>query len=227
MTERKYLHSNGINGHTNELQEDNILYSVEAPLKQNAFAMDDETKIELITQHFGQIMQVLGLDLEDDSLRDTPLRVAKMYVKEMFSGLNPANKPVATVFSNNYKYGQMLVEKNIAVFSNCEHHFVPIVGKAHIAYISKGEVISLSKLHKIVEYYASRPQVQERLTIQVARAIEEVLQTEDVAVLINAHHHCVSARGIRDTGGSTVTTEYRGRFLQEEVKGEFLKYITL
>jgi len=228
MTERKHLHSsNGVNGHANELLEEHILYSVETPLKKTALSMDDETKIELITQHFSKIMQVLGLDLEDDSLRDTPLRVAKMYVNEMFSGLNPVNEPIATVFNNTYRYGQMLVEKNISVFSNCEHHFVPIVGKAHIAYISKGEVIGLSKLHRIVEYYARRPQVQERLTIQIARAIEEVLHTEDVAVLINAHHHCVSARGIKDSGGSTITTEYRGRFLQEELKNEFLKYITL
>jgi len=224
----EHLHEvNGLNGHKKELSEEHILYSVDTPLREDAFLMDDETKIELISQHFSQIMQLLGLDLEDDSLRDTPLRVAKMYVKEMFSGLNPANNPVATVFKNSYKYGQMLVEKNIAVFSNCEHHFVPIVGKAHVAYISKGEVIGLSKLHRIVQYYTQRPQVQERLTIQIARAIEEALGITDVAVLIEAHHHCVSARGIRDAGGSTVTTEYSGQFLQDKTKNEFLKYITL
>jgi len=195
------------------------------PLRPDAFELDDETKIELIQKHFTGIMQVLGLDLEDDSLRDTPKRVAKMYVKEIFSGLNPANKPTPTLFKNLFNYGQMLVERNISVYSNCEHHFVPIVGKAHVAYISKGEVIGLSKLNRIVQYYAQRPQIQERLTIQIANAIREALGTEDVAVIIDAHHHCVSSRGVRDVNSTTLTAEYCGRFLDAEVKNEFLKYI--
>ena len=201
------------------------LSMTDTPLRGDAFEMDDETKMELIEKHFAGIMQVLGLDLEDDSLRDTPKRVAKMYVKEIFSGLNPANKPVPTLFKNPFRYQQMLVEKNIAVFSNCEHHFVPITGKAHVAYISNGQVIGLSKLNRIVQYCAQRPQIQERLTIQIAAAVKEALGTEDVAVIIDAHHHCVSSRGIRDTGSMTLTAEYCGKFLEAETKNEFLKYI--
>jgi GTP cyclohydrolase I len=163
------------------------------PLRADAFELDDETKIKLIEKHFEGIMHVLGLDLEDDSLKDTPKRVAKMYVKEIFSGLDPANKPLPTLFKNPFSYQQMLVEKNIAVFSNCEHHFVPIVGKAHVAYISNGEVIGLSKLNRIVQYCAQRPQIQERLTVQIAAMIKEALGTADVAVVIDAYHHCVSS----------------------------------
>ncbi|MDN3584634.1 GTP cyclohydrolase I FolE [Mucilaginibacter flavus] len=195
------------------------------PLRADAFKLDDETKMELIEKHFAAIMQVLGMDLEDDSLKDTPKRVAKMYVKEIFSGLNPANKPTPTLFKNPFNYSQMLVEKNIAVFSNCEHHFVPITGKAHVAYISNGHVIGLSKLNRIVQYCSQRPQVQERLTIQIANMMKEALGTEDVAVIIDAHHHCVSSRGIRDAGSKTITAEYSGRFLNAETKNEFLKYI--
>ncbi len=198
----------------------------DTPLREDAFELDDETKMELIEKHFAGIMQVLGLDLEDDSLRDTPKRVAKMYVKEIFSGLNPANKPVPTLFKNPFRYQQMLVEKNIAVFSNCEHHFVPITGKAHVAYISNGQVIGLSKLNRIVQYCAQRPQIQERLTIQIAAAIKEALGTEDVAVIIDANHHCVSSRGIRDAGSMTLTAEYSGKFLEPDTKNEFLKYIS-
>jgi len=204
---------------------EDTLTSYDTPLRHDAFELDDEIKIELIEKHFASIMQVLGLDLEDDSLRDTPKRVAKMYVKEIFSGLNPANKPVPTLFKNPFRYNQMLVEKNIAVFSNCEHHFVPITGKAHVAYISNGQVIGLSKLNRIVQYCSQRPQIQERLTIQIAAMIKEALGTEDVAVIIDAHHHCVSSRGIRDTGSMTLTAEYSGRFLQNETKNEFLSYI--
>ena len=189
------------------------------------FNLDDDTKIELIAKHFSSIMEVLGLDLEDDSLKDTPKRVAKMYVKEIFSGLNPANKPIPTLFKNQYQYKQMLVERNIMVFSNCEHHFVPIVGKAHVAYISNGQVIGLSKLNRIVQYCAQRPQVQERLTMQIAEMLKEALGTEDVAVIIDAHHHCVSSRGIRDVGSTTLTAEYCGQFLISETKNEFLKHI--
>jgi GTP cyclohydrolase I len=207
------------------MAENHISASVDTPMREDAFDLDDETKIQLIEKHFSQIMNILGLDLNDDSLRDTPKRVAKMYVKEIFSGLNPAEKPSVTLFSNHYKYNQMLVEKNIAVYSNCEHHFVPITGKAHIAYMSNGKVIGLSKLNRIVQYYSQRPQVQERLTIQIANEIKTALGTEDVAVVIDAHHHCVSSRGIRDMNSSTVTAEYSGRFLLPETRNEFLKHI--
>lgn len=194
------------------------------PLRPDAFAMDDQTKIELIKEHFTSILTILGLDLNDDSLNGTPGRIAKMYVNEIFSGLNPANKPIPTLFDNPYRYNEMLVEKNIAVFSNCEHHFVPITGKAHVAYISNGKVIGLSKLNRIVQYYSQRPQVQERLTIQIAEEIKEVMGTEDVAVMIDANHHCVSSRGIRDIGSSTITTSFSGKFRHTDTKNEFLKY---
>jgi GTP cyclohydrolase I len=208
-----------------DLDNDHYSTTIDTPLRADAFELDDETKIELIEKHFKGIMNILGLDLDDDSLKDTPKRVAKMYVKEIFSGLNPANKPVPTLFQNPFKYNQMLVEKNIAVFSNCEHHFVPIVGKAHVAYISNGQVIGLSKLNRIVQYCSQRPQIQERLTIQIANEIKEALKTDDVAVIIDAHHHCVSSRGIRDHNSSTLTAEYSGKFLDADVKNEFLKYI--
>ena len=194
------------------------------PLRADAFRLDDDTKIRLIEKHFRGIMEALGLDLEDDSLKDTPGRVAKMYVKEIFSGLNPANKPSLTLFDNNYGYGQMLVEKNISVYSNCEHHFVPIVGKAHVAYFSKGKVIGLSKLNRVVQYCCRRPQVQERLTVQIAAMLKEALGTEDLAVIVDAYHHCVSSRGVGDVGSSTITAEYSGRFLHPETKSEFLKF---
>ena len=199
--------------------------ALDTPLRADAFELDDDTKIELIQKHFAGIMHILGLDLNDDSLKDTPKRVAKMYVKEIFSGLNPANKPVPTLFKNPFNYNQMLVERNISVYSNCEHHFVPIVGKAHVAYISNGQVIGLSKLNRIVQFCSQRPQIQERLTVQIANAIKEALGTEDVAVIIDAHHHCVSSRGIRDINSTTLTAEYCGRFLNADVKNEFLKYI--
>jgi GTP cyclohydrolase I len=201
--------------------------ALDTPIRKDAFDLDDDTKMAIIEKHFAGIMDVLGLDLNDDSLKDTPKRVAKMYVKEIFSGLNPANKPRPTLFKNPYNYNQMLVEKNIAVFSNCEHHFVPIVGKAHVAYISNGKVIGLSKLNRIVQYCSQRPQVQERLTIQIADTIKEDLGTEDVAVMIDAHHHCVSSRGVSDVNSSTITTEFCGQFLKTEVKNDFLKYIGL
>ena len=208
-----------------EYEEELYNSASDTPLRPDAFQLDDNTKMELIAKHFAEIMRVLGMDMKDDSLRDTPKRVAKMYVKEIFSGLNPANKPKPTLFKNAFRYNQMLVERNIAVFSNCEHHFVPIVGKAHVAYISNGQVIGLSKLNRIVQYCSQRPQVQERLTIQIAHLIKEALGTEDVAVIIDAHHHCVSSRGIRDTGSTTLTAEYCGQFMATETKNEFLKYI--
>jgi GTP cyclohydrolase I len=208
-----------------DLNDEYYNSAFDTPLRADAVEMDDDTKIELIAKHFAEIMQVLGMDLDDDSLKDTPKRVAKMYVKEIFSGLNPLNKPKATLFNNPFKYKQMLVERNISVFSNCEHHFVPIVGKAHVAYISNGQVIGLSKLNRIVQYCSQRPQVQERLTMQIANMLKEALGTEDVAVIIDAHHHCVSSRGIRDAGSTTLTAEYSGQFLTIETKNEFLKYI--
>jgi len=206
--------------------DDHVGTAYDTPLREDAFKLDDATKIEMIEKHFKSIMQIMGLDLTDDSLRGTPKRVAKMYIKEIFSGLNPANKPDIKLFDNKYQYNQMLVEKNITLFSNCEHHFVPIIGKAHIAYISSGKVIGLSKLNRIVQYYSQRPQVQERLNIQIANELKKVLDTEDVAVVIEATHLCVSSRGIKDTQSATVTAEYGGKFLQSETRSEFLKYIS-
>lgn len=210
-----------------ELGDMHIATSVDTPLRDDAFDLNDNEKIELIQDKFREIMEVLGLDLTDDSLRGTPYRVAKMYVKEIFSGLNPANKPDVKLFENKYQYNEMLVEKNITFFSNCEHHFVPIIGTAHVAYISNGKVIGLSKLNRIVQYFAKRPQVQERLTMQIASELKQILQTEDVAVLIDAKHLCVSSRGIEDVNSSTVTAEYSGAFKDMEKRNEFLKYVEL
>lgn len=210
-----------------EAGDQHLLTSLETPMREDAFGLDDELKMELIGEHFRSIMGILGLDLSDDSLKGTPARVAKMYVQEIFSGLNPANKPEVTLFDNKYRYNQMLVEKDITVFSNCEHHFVPIYGKAHVAYISSGKVIGLSKLNRIVQYYCRRPQVQERLTVQIANELKQVLETEDVAVVIDAKHMCVSMRGIEDQASSTVTSFYGGRFGKDETRSEFLKYLGL
>jgi GTP cyclohydrolase IA len=210
-----------------EIGDEHIGTSIDTPMKDNAFDMNDEEKIKQIAHHFTQIMETLGLDLTDDSLKGTPQRVAKMYVKEIFSGLNPANKPKIALFENKYQYNQMLVEKDITFYSNCEHHFVPIFGKAHVAYISSGQVIGLSKLNRIVQYFAKRPQVQERLTVQIAKELQKVLQTEDVAVLIDAKHLCVSSRGVQDINSATVTSFYGGAFANETTKQEFLKYIEM
>jgi GTP cyclohydrolase I len=207
--------------------DEHIGTSVETPLREDAFAMDDELKMELIEKHFREIMHVLGLDLTDDSLRGTPHRVAKMFVQEIFSGLDPKNKPQIKLFENKYQYNQMLVEKDITFYSNCEHHFVPIFGKAHVAYISSGKVIGLSKINRIVQYFAKRPQVQERLTQQIGNELKAVLETKHVAVVIDAIHLCVSSRGIQDVNSSTVTSYYSGKFEQEESKNEFLKYLSL
>jgi GTP cyclohydrolase I len=208
-----------------EVGDNHLLTSIETPLRPDAFALDDDTKIELIEKHFRHIMEIMGLDLTDDSLKGTPKRVAKMYIKEVFSGLDPKNKPAVALFENRYKYDQMLVEKDITVFSNCEHHFVPIYGKAHVAYISSGKVIGLSKLNRIVEYYSKRPQVQERLTVQIANELKEALNTEDIAVVIDARHMCVQSRGVRDSGSSTVTAYYGGKFEEEATRKEFLSYL--
>jgi GTP cyclohydrolase I len=210
-----------------EMGESHASGSSDTPMRADAFQLSNEAKIALIEKNFREIMLTLGLDLEDDSLSGTPYRVAKMYVEEIFSGLDPANKPKIALFENRYKYNEMLVEKNITLFSNCEHHFVPIVGKAHVAYISSGHVIGLSKIHRIVRYFARRPQVQERLTVQIADYLCEVLQTEDVAVIIDAEHLCVSSRGIEDGTSSTITAAYRGRFKEDAVKQEFQKYLSL
>ncbi|MGZ3900861.1 MAG: GTP cyclohydrolase I FolE [Bacteroidia bacterium] len=209
----------------NDIGDNHVGTSLETPLRDDAFKMSDKKKMEKISFHFKEIMETLGLDLTDDSLAGTPERVAKMYVKEIFSGLNPANKPEIALFDNKYKYNQMLVEKNITLFSNCEHHFVPIIGKAHVAYISSGKIIGLSKLNRIVQYFSQRPQVQERLTMQIANEIKALLGTDDVAVVIDAAHLCVSSRGVKDSNSSTVTAEYSGKFLEESVKSEFLKFI--
>lgn len=199
--------------------------SVDTPLRADAFELDDDTKIGLITEHFEQIMEILGLDLSDDSLRGTPQRVAKMYVKEIFSGLNPENKPSTTLFANSYAYEQMLVEKDITFYSNCEHHFVPIFGRAHVAYISSGKVVGLSKLNRIVQYYARRPQVQERMTRQIAEELKGMLQTDDVAVVLDAKHMCVCSRGVKDDNSTTITSDFSGEFNDAQTRQEFFRYI--
>ncbi len=208
-----------------EIGNDHLFTSIDTPMKADAFDMKDEEKIKKIEFHFKEIMETLGLDLNDDSLNGTPQRVAKMYVKEIFSGLDPANKPKVALFKNTYQYNQMLVEKDMSFFSNCEHHFVPIFGKAHVAYISNGKVIGLSKLNRIVQYFAKRPQVQERFTMQIANELQTVLDTKDVAVLIDAKHLCVSSRGVQDTNSATVTSFYGGKFQEEATRAEFLKYV--
>lgn len=191
----------------------------------DAKVLDERSKIELIERHFEEIMNILGLDLTDDSLKGTPHRVAKMYVKEIFNGLNPENKPKVKLFENKFRYNQMLIEKNIKVNSTCEHHFVPIVGKAHVAYISGGKVIGLSKINRIVDFYARRPQVQERLTVQIAEELKRSLGTEDVAVIIEAEHMCVKVRGVKDENSLTVTSSFHGRFHDKDVKNELFTYL--
>ena len=226
--------SNGIHIATHEQEQYDAMgdahlgSSVDTPLRPDAFDLDNHTKISLISDHFEQIMGILGLDLNDDSLKGTPLRVAKMYVQEIFSGLDPANKPKITTFENNYNYKEMLVEKDISFYSQCEHHFVPIIGKAHVAYISSGRVVGLSKLNRIVQYYAHRPQVQERMTRQIAEELKTSLQTEDVAVILSADHLCVASRGVRDTSSKTITAAYSGKFEKDpKRKEEFFKYLEL
>jgi GTP cyclohydrolase I len=210
-----------------EMGDNHISTSVDTPMVAGAFDKSDDEKIAIIQDHFKAIMETLGLDLTDDSLKGTPKRVAKMYVKEIFSGLNPANKPSVALFDNKYKYNEMLVEKNISFYSNCEHHFVPIIGKAHLAYISNGRVIGLSKLNRLVEFYAKRPQVQERLTMQIAKELQKELGTEDVAIVIDAKHLCVASRGVEDDTSSTITSFYGGKFKEDKRKEEFLRYLEL
>jgi GTP cyclohydrolase I len=207
--------------------DNHISTNEDTPLRDDAFELSREEKIKSIERDFANIMYTLGLDMTDDSLKGTPRRVAKMFVNEIFGGLHPDEAPKASTFENKYKYSEMLVEKNIVLYSTCEHHFLPIVGRAHVAYISNGKVIGLSKLNRIVEYYAKRPQVQERLTIQVVRHLQKALGTEDVACVIDAKHLCVNSRGIKDITSSTVTAEYGGKFKEQDVKREFLDYIQM
>jgi len=220
--------SNGhkLNGFSiQDIGDDHLYTGIETPMKSDAFKLSDTEKKQRIALLFEEIMDVMGLDLTDDSLKGTPERVAKMYIDEIFSGLNPANKPKIALFDNKYQYNQMLVEKNITFYSNCEHHFVPIIGKAHVAYISSGKVIGLSKLNRIVQYYAKRPQVQERLTNQIAEELKSVLQTDDVAVIIDAKHLCVSSRGIKDESSATVTSFYGGQFNISQKIAELQNYL--
>ena len=210
-----------------EMGDEHKASSVDTPLRSDAFDKTDDEKIAAIEPHFRAIMEILGMDLNDDSLRGTPLRVAKMYVKELFQGLNPANMPSMTLFENKFQYNEMLVEKNINFYTNCEHHFVPFFGKAHVAYISSGKVIGLSKLNRLVEYFSKRPQVQERLTMQIGKALQTVLQTQDVAVMMDAKHLCVSSRGVKDDSSNTITSFFGGKFQEENTKLEFLKYIEM
>jgi GTP cyclohydrolase I len=210
-----------------EIGDNHIGTGAQNPLRADAFEMSDDQKIESIKKDVEKILYTLGMDLTDDSLKGTPNRVAKMFVKEIFGGLNPAKKPGSSTFENHYKYGEMLVEKNITIYSTCEHHLLPIVGRAHVAYISNGTVVGLSKMNRIVDYFAKRPQVQERLTMQIVQELKKVLNTEDVACVIDAKHLCVNSRGIRDIESSTVTSEFGGKFKEQNVRREFLDYIKL
>lgn len=210
-----------------EIGNNHIATSAKNPIRDDAFELTDDQKIELIKKDVQSILLTLGMDLTDDSMKGTPNRVAKMFVKEIFGGLNPAKKPSASTFDNNYKYGEMLVEKNITLYSTCEHHLLPIIGRAHIAYISSGRVVGLSKMNRIVDYFAKRPQVQERLTMQIVQELQKVLGTDDVACVIDAKHLCVNSRGIRDIESSTVTSEFCGKFKEEATRREFLDYIKL
>ncbi len=207
--------------------DEHASFSTETPLREDAFELDDDLKIELIEKHFKEIMQILGLDLSDDSLSGTPNRVAKMYVKEIFKGLNPKNKPEVKLFDNRYHYKNILLEKNISFHSVCEHHFVPITGTAHVAYIPNDKVVGLSKLNRVVRYFAQRPQVQERMTVQILNMLKESLNTNDVAVIIEADHMCVAMRGVQDISSSTVTSEFSGKFLDAKTREELMKYIML
>ena len=209
------------------LGDNHVATSAINPIREDAFKLSDSEKIESIKKDVASILETLGMDLTDDSLKGTPNRVAKMFVNEIFGGLNPSKKPKASTFDNNYKYGEMLVEKNIVVYSTCEHHLLPIIGRAHVAYISNGTVVGLSKMNRIVDYYAKRPQVQERLTMQIIQELQNVLGTDDVACVIDAKHLCVNSRGIRDIESSTVTSEFGGKFKDIATKREFLDYIKL
>lgn len=210
-----------------EFENEHLSSSKKTPLRKDAFEKSDEEKISLIKEKVNDILNILGMDLTDDSLKGTPLRVAKAFVNEIFGGLNPKNRPTASTFENKYRYGEMLVEKNINLYSTCEHHLLPIVGKAHVAYVSNGSVVGLSKINRIVDYFAKRPQVQERLTLQIVEELQKILNTDNVACVIDAKHLCVNSRGIGDTGCSTITSEFGGVFKSPTKKQEFLEYIQL
>jgi GTP cyclohydrolase I len=210
-----------------KFDDDHLSASLTTPIRDDAFDMSDQEKISLIRDNIEKILHTIGMDLNDDSIKGTPDRVAKMFVNEIFSGLNPKNKPKSSTFENKYKYGEILIEKNITLYSTCEHHLLPIYGKAHVGYISNGNVVGLSKMNRIVDYYAKRPQVQERLTLQIVKELQNVLETQDVACVIDAKHLCVNSRGINDIASSTVTSEFGGLFNNEEKKREFLDYIKL
>ena len=211
----------------NEIGENHVGTSAQNPIRPDAFDISDEEKIKKIEESVKDILNTLGMDLTDDSLQGTPKRVAKAFVNEIFMGLNPKNMPKPSTFENNYSYGEMLVEKNIVVYSTCEHHLLPIIGRAHVAYISDGKVIGLSKMNRIVEYFSKRPQVQERLTMQVVQAMQEALGTQDVACVIDAKHLCVNSRGIKDIESSTITAEFGGKFKEKDTKREFLDYLKM
>ena len=208
-----------------QIGDQHFFTSTNTPLRADAFDLSDDDKIKEIEKHFTEIMNTLGLDLTDDSLRGTPHRVAKMYVKEIFSGLNPKNKPQITLFDNKYQYNEMLIERNITFHSNCEHHFVPIMGKVHVAYIPEKKVIGLSKINRLVQYFAKRPQVQERLTMQIADELCLSLETKSVAVIIEADHACVITRGIKDVNSNTITSKFYGKFMNTDIKREFLQLL--
>ncbi|MCH1547997.1 MAG: GTP cyclohydrolase I FolE [Flavobacteriaceae bacterium] len=221
------MNKNNTAEYIDNIGDDHVGSSADTPLRTDAFDISNEEKISIIEKDMKNILHTLGLDLTDDSLKGTPKRVAKAFVNEIFGGLDPIKKPVSSTFENKYKYNEMLVEKNITVYSTCEHHLLPIVGKAHVAYISNGTVVGLSKMNRIVDYYSKRPQVQERLTIQIVKELQEVLNTKDVACVIDAKHLCVNSRGIKDTECSTITSEFGGAFKKAEVREELLKYIQL
>lgn len=226
MIEEKICYPENTNGQSVlDDNDDHLSFAETTPLRRDAFLLNDNEKIEKIACHFTSIMNILGLDLNDDSLKGTPNRVAKMYVKEVFSGLNPMSKPAVTLFENKYQYKGMLIEKDITLYSYCEHHFVPIIGKVHVAYFPNGKVIGLSKINRLVNYYAKRPQVQERLTNQIAEGFKEILQTDDIAVMIDAEHLCVASRGIKDTGSSTITNYFSGKFLEDIYRNEFISLV--
>lgn len=208
-----------------QMGEAHFSSSNNTPLRSDAFDLQDSEKIAEISKHFFKIMEIMGLDMSDDSLKGTPHRVAKMYISEIFSGLNPENRPEMRAFENIYKYDEMLVEKNITFHSTCEHHFVPIYGRAHVAYIPNGKVVGLSKLNRMVQYCAKRPQVQERLTVQILDELKKSLKTNDIAVVLEADHMCVASRGVKDVNSNTITAKYSGKFLEETTKAEFLQHI--
>ncbi|MCF4102329.1 GTP cyclohydrolase I FolE [Gillisia sp. M10.2A] len=210
-----------------EMGDAHVFTSTDNPLRSDAFELTNAEKVALINEDVKRILETLGMDLTDDSIKGTPQRVAKMFVNEIFAGLDPKLKPKASTFENKYKYGEMLVEKNITIYSTCEHHLLPIVGRAHVAYISKGKVIGLSKMNRIVDYFARRPQVQERMTMQIVQELQQALGTPDVACVIDAKHLCVNSRGIKDIESSTVTSEFGGAFKEAAVRREFLDYIKL